>query len=558
MRVLVTGASGYVGSHAVKSLLASGHRPRLLVRDPGRTGRILADIGVDPGDTEMRHGDMLDEDAVGRALDGCDAVIHAAAALGVTGRRADLVTVNVTGTRNVVGGAVARGLDPVIHTSTIAVFVPPASPVITSDSPLARPRTGYGRSKLEAERYARSLQEGGAPVTIVYPGGVLGPSQPHLDAIPAGLAAGLGIAWPVSPGGVSLLDVRDLGDALARCVEPGRGARRLVLGGHYVRWPELADLCDALTGVRCRRIPLPGGLMIALGALLDAAKKVRGFRYPQTRDAAELMVTLVPSDDTVALDALGLTLRPLEESVADTLRWLAAAGHLRPARAGRLRPASKPSSAAGGVRTAPRGDDEGNGPGSAVGRRRGETPRGRAGEERGLDGGPNSRKELVMPVSALQEVLTPVARKLASAPWFARIGPKVVPPLDRVLHRLSGGRVLLPAIVLPSIVLTTTGRKTGLRRETPLICLPEEDGSFVVVGSNFGRDHHPAWTANLLADPKAEVRYQGRRIPVTAQVLKGAERSEVWPRLVRIWSVYDTYVERADQRELRVFRLTPS
>ena len=163
-----------------------------------------------------------------------------------------------------------------------------------------------------------------------------------------------------------------------------------------------------------------------------------------------------------------------------------------------------------------------------------------------------------MPVPALQGVLTPVARRLASAPWFARIGPKVVPPLDRVLHRLTGGRVLLPAIVLPSMVLTTTGRKSGLPRETPLICMPEPDGSFVIVGSNFGRDHHPAWTSNLLADPKAEVRYQGRRIPVTARALEGAERTEVWPRLIRVWSVYDTYVARADRRELRVFRLTPS
>jgi nucleoside-diphosphate-sugar epimerase len=256
----------------------------------------------------------------------------------VTGHRTDLVSVNVTGTRNVVGGAVVRGLDPVIHISTIAVFVPPSGPVLTAGMPLARPRTGYGRSKLEAERYARSLQDDGAPVTIIYPGGVLGPSQPHLDAMPAGLAAALGIAWPVSPGGASLLDVRDLGTALARCVEPGRGARRLLLGGHYVTWHDFADLCDALTGVRCRRIPMPGRLMVMLGTLLDAAKKVHPFHYPLTRDAAEVMVTLVPSDDTVALDALDLTLRSLEESVTDTLRWLAAARHLRPARAGRLAP----------------------------------------------------------------------------------------------------------------------------------------------------------------------------------------------------------------------------
>jgi deazaflavin-dependent oxidoreductase (nitroreductase family) len=163
----------------------------------------------------------------------------------------------------------------------------------------------------------------------------------------------------------------------------------------------------------------------------------------------------------------------------------------------------------------------------------------------------------MMPVKSLQGVLTPVARRLASAPWFARIGPKVVPPLDRLLNRLSGGRILLPQVVLPSIVLTTLGNRSGLPRQAPLICMPEDDGSFVVVGSNFGRDHHPAWTTNLLHEPKAEVRYQGRRIPVTARILEDDERAEVWPRLVRIWSVYDTYVERADRR-LRVFRLTPS
>ena len=157
----------------------------------------------------------------------------------------------------------------------------------------------------------------------------------------------------------------------------------------------------------------------------------------------------------------------------------------------------------------------------------------------------------------LQTVLTPVARRLAGAPWFARIGPKVVPPLDRALHRISGGRLLLPQLVLPSMVLTTTGSRTGLPRRTPLVCMPEDDGSFVVVGSNFGRDRHPAWTGNLLHQPTAEVSYRGRSIPVTAKLVEGAERTEMWPRLVRVWSVFDTYVARAD-RELRVFRLTPS
>jgi deazaflavin-dependent oxidoreductase (nitroreductase family) len=160
-------------------------------------------------------------------------------------------------------------------------------------------------------------------------------------------------------------------------------------------------------------------------------------------------------------------------------------------------------------------------------------------------------------MAGLRTALMPIARRLASAPWFARIGPKVVPPLDRLLHRVSGGQLILSRIVLPSLVLTTTGRRSGLPREAPLVCMPEEDGSFVIVGSNFGREGHPAWTGNLLHEPKAEVSYQGRRIPVTAHLLEGEERTEAWPRLIKIWPVYDTYVERS-QRELRVFRLIPS
>ncbi|GAB2862602.1 SDR family NAD(P)-dependent oxidoreductase [Actinoallomurus bryophytorum] len=338
MRVLVTGASGFIGSNAVKSLLALGHRPRLLVRDPVRAARVLGELGVPAEATEMSQGDMLEEASVSRALDGCDAVIHSAAVVGVTDRRTDLVEANVTGTRHVVGGAVARGLDPVIHISTIAVFVPPVEPVITSDGPLASPRTAYGRSKMEAERYVRGLQDDGAPVTIFYFSGVIGPSQPNLDSFSAGLVAALKTAWPITRGGVSLLDVRDAGDGLARSVRPGQGARRMVLGGKYVTWPQLADACDAVTGVRTRRIPVPARALLAIGTLLDVARRVHGFGYPLTRDAAEFVVTLVPSDDTAALDTLGLTLRPLEESLEDTVRWLVAAGHLHPSKAGRLAP----------------------------------------------------------------------------------------------------------------------------------------------------------------------------------------------------------------------------
>jgi deazaflavin-dependent oxidoreductase (nitroreductase family) len=145
--------------------------------------------------------------------------------------------------------------------------------------------------------------------------------------------------------------------------------------------------------------------------------------------------------------------------------------------------------------------------------------------------------------------------KMAGSKTFMRVGPKVVPHVDRFLHKVSGGKFISSGGLLPSLVLTTTGAKTGQKRTTPLATKPEGDVWFVV-GSNFGRDTHPAWTANLIANPAAEVSFKGRLTPVTAHLLTAEEKAETWPRLVKFWPNYDVYVERSG-RDLRVFRLDP-
>jgi deazaflavin-dependent oxidoreductase (nitroreductase family) len=149
-----------------------------------------------------------------------------------------------------------------------------------------------------------------------------------------------------------------------------------------------------------------------------------------------------------------------------------------------------------------------------------------------------------------------VTQWVAASSGFRALGPKVVPPLDRLLSRVTGGRVVLSAAMVPSLVLETTGARSGQRRTTPLACLPEDDGSFLVVGSNFGRASHPAWTANLRAHPEATVTYRGRTIPVTATLLDADQKAEVWPRLTAVWPNYDRYTE-VSGRDLRVFRLVP-
>jgi deazaflavin-dependent oxidoreductase (nitroreductase family) len=150
-----------------------------------------------------------------------------------------------------------------------------------------------------------------------------------------------------------------------------------------------------------------------------------------------------------------------------------------------------------------------------------------------------------------------VAQRLSGRPRFARIAPRVFPPLDRALLRLSRGRFIFSTLVAPSLMLTTTGARSGLPRESPLVTMVEPDGSFYVVGSNFGQPNHPAWSTNLLANPHAQVWYAGRSVPVRAHLLDAAERDTAWPRLLKTWPGWPDYEARSG-RELRIFHLVPT
>jgi deazaflavin-dependent oxidoreductase (nitroreductase family) len=146
-------------------------------------------------------------------------------------------------------------------------------------------------------------------------------------------------------------------------------------------------------------------------------------------------------------------------------------------------------------------------------------------------------------------------QRLGHHRWFARAGRAVV-PVDRWVHQASHGRVtLLPTKVIPQLLLTTTGHRSGQLRTVPLL-YTEHSGDYIVVASNWGQQDHPAWSTNLLADPHATVEVGGRKIAVMARLPEGTERSELWVEVTKIWPAYDTYAARSG-RVLRVFLLAP-
>lgn len=153
-------------------------------------------------------------------------------------------------------------------------------------------------------------------------------------------------------------------------------------------------------------------------------------------------------------------------------------------------------------------------------------------------------------------LLTPLAIKIGSQSWMPRLLPQVT-WTDTNLQRLTRGRLTLLDIAgLPNLMLTVTGRKSGIPRETPLLCVPWQ-GGWLIAGSHFGAPKPPVWTFNLRAAETVGVRYRGRTHTCTWRELTGAEKDKAWAHMVTVWPNYRKYTEWTD-RVIPVFLLTPA
>ncbi|MEV4432789.1 nitroreductase family deazaflavin-dependent oxidoreductase [Streptomyces sp. NPDC049585] len=151
----------------------------------------------------------------------------------------------------------------------------------------------------------------------------------------------------------------------------------------------------------------------------------------------------------------------------------------------------------------------------------------------------------------------PVLARVGAGRAFLLLAPHVLPRLDRAVHRLTGGRLLPSRLVLPTVVLTTTGHRSGRPHLTPLCAYRCHDGGWLVAATNFGRPRHPHWSTNLLHTPRATVTWRGVAHPVRAHLLSPAAQHAERARILTVLPVYDVYAARAAGRGVRVFRLQP-
>jgi nucleoside-diphosphate-sugar epimerase len=275
-------------------------------------------------------GDFTDQGSVARALQGCDAVVHAAAMVNLKAKDAlETLRTNRRGTELIVGGAVQRGIGCIVQVSSITTLFNPGLDRIDEDSPLGTQTGGYGRSKVETELFVRGLQARGAPVHTTYPGMIAGPDDPGLSEGNRALAGLLDSVFPVTTSGVQIVDVRDLALAHVKLVERGGPPGRFLLGGQFFRWGELCDSLESLVGAPLRRVNLPARVAEGLGRIGDMVAHVLPFDVPVSHELAMYATQWAASDDSRVHRELGLRYRDIRETLGDAIVWLAEAGHLK-------------------------------------------------------------------------------------------------------------------------------------------------------------------------------------------------------------------------------------
>jgi deazaflavin-dependent oxidoreductase (nitroreductase family) len=137
-------------------------------------------------------------------------------------------------------------------------------------------------------------------------------------------------------------------------------------------------------------------------------------------------------------------------------------------------------------------------------------------------------------------------------------GRPIAEGLESLIRFASGGRVgVLDLTGLPNVQITTSGRKTGLARTATVQYVPVGDG-LLVVGSNWGREQHPSWSANLKTTERATVRRHGHRFVAKVELLSGEERDTAWATILAEWPNYQVAQDRAGVRRFRLFLLTPT
>lgn len=321
---LVTGVTGLLGNNVVQTLSDRGEPVRALVRE-NSSRRPLAGLK----NVETAVGDVCDADSVRKACEGARIVIHAAGYVQIGGSHLHRHrAVNVEGTRHVARAARAVGARMIHVSTTDAIGVASLDQPADEDTPLGDPHgCAYAITKREAEEVVREEIAEGLDAVIVNPGYMLGPRDWKPSSGRMVLEVARGRAWLAPRGHFSLCDVRDVAAGILAAVERGQCGRRYILAGDTISYLDAFRLFAEVTGGR-RPLARLGPVAAWIGGRMGDLVASITDREPVVNSAA-IAVAAQPKacSSRRALEELGYTIRPKEETVRDTWAWFRENGY---------------------------------------------------------------------------------------------------------------------------------------------------------------------------------------------------------------------------------------
>lgn len=328
MKLLVTGATGFFGGRIARGLAEAGHGVRGLVRPSSRWDDR-------PQGAETIAGDVTDEASVLRALEGCDAVVHAAAFVKVWARdRSTFDRVNVGGLSNVADAARATGI-PLYYVSSFIALGPTDGATFDETTPRASDFThnDYERTKRDADVLARRLAAEGRSIVRIYPGVLYGPGAVtpgnHVVATLLEHAKGK-LPGLLGPGDrrLSLTFVEDAVRGVASIVERERPGAAYVLGGDNRTMVDLFEAFAKASGIPPPKRRIPYGVATAIGKVLRWRAGLLGIEPELTDEVVGIYRHEWAYSSARAERELGYRITPLEEGMTRTVAWLRQSGLL--------------------------------------------------------------------------------------------------------------------------------------------------------------------------------------------------------------------------------------
>jgi dihydroflavonol-4-reductase len=327
-KILVTGASGFVGSAVARKLVEAGFSVRALVRGASRRAHLA---GLD---LEYFEGDLRDRKSVERALAGMRYVFHVAADYRLWARDpSEIFASNVEGTRILMEEAIKAGVERVIYTSSVAtIALRPDGTAADETTPLREDQGigAYKRSKIAAERLVETMvAERGLPAVIVNPSTPIGPCD--VRPTPTGriiIEAAKGRIPAFVDTGLNLVHVDDVASGHLQALRHGKIGERYILGGQDVLFSQMLSDIAGLVGRRAPRLRLPWRALIPVAYVSETVAKVTGREPFATLDGLHMAKYRMFFVSTKAEQELGYRSRTYTEGINDAVRWFRDAGYL--------------------------------------------------------------------------------------------------------------------------------------------------------------------------------------------------------------------------------------